>query len=96
MDLKVEPNGCMVLSTKRTTITIPETLYAEAERLMAAQHFTVFSGFIQHLIRAEHERRTARDLQLAEAADCAPVQPAAKRVSYLSRKPSKHATPTTQ
>lgn len=22
MDLKVEPNGCMVLSTKRTTITV--------------------------------------------------------------------------
>lgn len=53
------------MSTKRTTITIPQSLYNVAEDVMAERHFSDFSGFVQSLIREEWERRQSA-LKLGE------------------------------
>jgi len=50
--------------TKRTTITLPKSLRAQAEELMKLRQFTDFSGFLQTLIREEHERRRSAPLML--------------------------------
>lgn len=81
------------MMTKRTTITIPDTLYAEAERLMREQHFSDFSGFVQHLIRAEHERRQAAYHSLSETPERTRTAPANadSRPYKISRKQKKSA-----
>ena len=44
------------MKLKRTNISLPESLFRAAEQLMREQHFSDFSGFVQHLIREESKR----------------------------------------
>jgi hypothetical protein len=44
---------------KRTTITIHPDLYAKAQELMSAAHFSDFSTFVEHLIRQESHSNLA-------------------------------------
>jgi Arc/MetJ-type ribon-helix-helix transcriptional regulator len=43
--------------SRRTNITISETLYAKAQEMMKKRDFTDFSGYLQQLIREDWERR---------------------------------------
>ncbi len=70
------------MTTKRTTITIPQSLYEVAEEVMDARHFSDFSGFVQSLIREEWERRQAA-LKLGEHSPAVTQHPTAPhKVTY--------------
>jgi len=49
------------MKIKRTNLTIPEGLYAEAQRIMASQHFNSFSDYIAHLVRQDSQKPSLGD-----------------------------------
>lgn len=44
------------MSAVRTTVSIPERVHAMAEEAMDVRAFDEFSGYLQQLIREDHER----------------------------------------
>ncbi len=69
------------MSTKRTTITLPESLVEVAQAIMRDRHFEDFSGFLQQLIREESERRQAV-LRETASTGTTPAQTPTAPVSY--------------
>lgn len=63
----------------RTTITISDALMAKAKDVMDARTFDDFSGFLQSLIREEHERRFG-----------SPAKPEVGKAIALHEKPSEY------
>lgn len=45
--------------SKPKNVTLSPRMRALAERIMEVRHFDDFSGFVQTLLREEHERRQA-------------------------------------
>lgn len=52
---------------RRTNISISPALYEKALALMEREHFDDFSGYLEHLIRAEYARRSPEDRAALDA-----------------------------
>lgn len=50
----------------RTTISISDSIYRKAKRIMKVRDFADFSGLLHQLIREEYERRIDREAWIVE------------------------------
>lgn len=50
---------CMSEQKRRVNLTVHPSLYEKAQNLMAEDCFADFSGYVEHLIRVEWQRRNA-------------------------------------
>ena len=85
---------CMSEQKRRVNLTVHPSLYEKAQNLMAEDCFADFSGYVEHLIRVEWQRRNANLTAEQVGKVLGPYAQHTPQASALAKTPAEVIEPT--